>query len=452
MRCSSRVIWNRCNHFRDIFTIQVVTNYFSDTPVQKTVRRNMGSFIQFYSYHTLLTVAIFVTFGERLSIDLSNQDLKTVPGFLDVSVTSLTLDGNIFETLNATSFHLYSMLETLLVRRCKTKYIKDGTFSNQDRLIKIDFSRCYLLQFPSSFGPSTETITTYGLYSANGDVSIFKYPYVSAFQKLRTLDIGGVKLGHLDPAILPTSLITLGISGTKMPSFPNIGYQTPYIDDLDLVRNAISVIPQDTIDKFSKLKNFRLGSNVLESIPNLSHPRRLRGLFLNGNRIKYVRRASIEGFRSLKIFYVSYNRINIMPNLSHLPRLRWITLNRKYLRYVPASCLEGLIIEWLNLGDNRITVIEDFPKIGPSIDLKNNIMTTLPDLYNSKFVSLQLDNNPLFCNQSLCWLRRWPFDQPLPVLDNVLCHSPPDRNETTLMRVHPTVLKCYEGKCRDIIY
>ena len=413
----------------------------------------MGSLMQCYPYHILFTVAICVTFGEGLSINLSNQNLAIVPGTLDASVTSLTLDGNILETLNATSFHLYSMLETLLVRRCKTKYINDGTFCNQDRLIKIDFSGCYLLQLPSSFGPSTETITTFGLYSAYADASIFKQPYFSVFQKLRTLNIGGVNLGYLDPTFLPSNLITLGIRGTNMSSFPNIGYQAPYIEDLDLVKNAISVIPQDAIDKFSKIKTLRLGNNVLESVPNLSHLRKLRAIFMSGNQIKHVQRAAIKGLRSLKFFYISKNRINIMPNLSYLPKLAKITLNTNYLRYVPASCLKGLTrIERLDLRDNKITFIEDFPKIRPSIDLRNNKMVTLPDLYNSKFVSLKLKNNPLFCNQSLCWLRMWPFDKLLPVLDSVLCSSPPDRNRTMLMRVHPILLKCYEGKCGDIIY
>ena len=452
MRCSAGVRWDVCHHFRDIFAIQVVTSYFSDARVQKRVRRNMGSFIECYLYQTFLTVAIIVTFGEGLSIDLSNQNLEIVPGFLNTSVTSLTLDGNILETLNATSFHLYSMLEILLVRRCQTKYIKDGTFTNQDRLITIDFSRCSIVKLPSSLGPSTETITTFGLYSAYGTASIFKHPYFSEFQKLRTLDIGGVNLGHLDSAILPSSLIALRISGTQMSSFPNIGHQTPYLDHINLVNNAISVIPQEAIDKFSKIRVLRLGQNVLESFPNVSHHRTLKAIFMNGNRIKHVRRSLIEGLMVLEFLSLSQNRINLMPDLSHLPRLRKITLNTNYLRYVPASCLEGLKIELFDLRYNRITFIEDFPKMTPSIDLRNNMMTTLPDLYDSNFVSLELENNPLFCNQSLCWLRMWPFDKPLPVLDNVLCSSPPDRNGTMLMRVHPTLLKCYEGKCGDIIY
>ena len=398
-----------------------------------------------------MLITSFGRFSVRgLTIDLSEEELEMVPRDIDVNVTQLILDDNILITLDASSFDLYPQMTELSLKFCQTKYIKDGTFDNQNKLSSIDFKHCNIVQLPSSFGPSVTTLKCFGIQAGYGTTDIFAYPYFAAFQNLQDLDIGGSMLKHLDPAIypliLPNSLIQIFFYYGNLPSFPNIGYLVPQLQTLIVSNNDIPVIPQDSMANLIELRKFHAKENRLETIPNLSYLRKLRKFNIKDNCITQLSREHIKGLTGVVFFGANRNNIVPMPNVSGLKQIVALRLDDNLIRYVPASCLYGLAkLQRLVMNNNRITFIEDISQPTPTINLHDNLLRTPPDLYKSTFDSLTLEQNMWVCNQSMCWLRMWPFDKPLPLLDNFLCWAPGDLNGTLVMQVHPVLLKCYEG-------
>ena len=399
-----------------------------------------------------MLITSFCVFSVRgLTIDLSKEELEVVPRDIDVDVTQLILDKNILIILDASSFDLYPQMTELSLKFCKTKYIEDGTFDNQDKLSSVDFKGCNIVQLPSSFGPSIATLKCFGIRDGYGTTDIFAYPYFAAFQNLQDLEIGGPMLKHIDPAIypliLPNSLIQIFFDYSKLPSFPNIGYLVPQLQTLIVSNNDIPVIPQDSMANLAELRKFHALDNRLETIPNFSYLRKLIYFNIKTNFITHLSREHIKGLTRVIFFGANRNNIVPMPNVSGLRKIAALRLDDNLIRYVPASCLYGLEkLQRLVMNNNRITFIEDISQAIPTINLHDNLLRTPPDLYKSTFDSLTLEQNMLVCNQSMCWLRMWPFDKPLPLLDNFVCWAPEDLNGTLVMQLHPVLLKCHDGK------
>ena len=399
----------------------------------------------------MLITNMYVVSVRGLMIDRSKEELETVPRDIDIDVTQLTLDNNILFTLDASSFDLYLQMTEISMKSCKTKYIKDGTFDNQDKLISVDFKYCSIVLLPSSFGPSTLTLTYFGIQSGYETTDIFTYPYFAAFQNLQELDIGGSMLMDLDPTnyplILPNSLIKIVIDYGDLPSFPNIGHLVPQLEMLSVSNNNIPVIPQESIANLIGLRKFYANENRLETIPNLSDLKKLKTLNIKTNGITHLSREHIKGLTGLAYLGANRNKIVPMPNVSGLEQIVSLRLEDNLIRYVPASCLYGLTkLNNLVMYNNRITFIEDISQPIKTINLHDNLLRTPPDLYESTFDTLTLEQNLWVCNQSMCWLRMWPFNKPIPQLDNFVCWAPGDLNGTLVMQVHPILLKCYEGK------
>ena len=160
----------------------------------------------------------------------------------------------------------------------------------------------------------------------------------------------------------------------------------------------------------------------------------------------------ISGLVSLKVLYLHRNVLHAMPNISYLKKLEYINLSENDITDVPASTINGILnLLTLILNDNKISVLGDIPALWAHLHLQNNNLRTLPDLYNIKLETLMLRGNPLCCNQSLCWLRMWPWNKTLPTLDEAYCTTPSDFSELRAMQVHPTELQCFNGMTTKIV-
>ena len=136
--------------------------------------------------------------------------------------------------------------------------------------------------------------------------------------------------------------------------------------------------------------------------------------------------------KNLIYIHLAYAGLIELPDFSsHAPNLETVYLYRNSMKYMPSGYLKGMI------------------KL-KQLDLSHNKLTTVPDLYHLHMTLFNLANNPLECNQSLCWIRMWPWMKhwikPSVVTDKPICASPPFLNGMPLMEVRPIDIQCYKGK------
>ena len=362
---------------------------------------------QIYVFRVILLLWICLNSVHTDRIDLSDQQLTTVPRTLNLDVEILILDDNVLNILNNSSFDLYPDLDVLSLKHCSSKLIEEGTFDKQVKLQMISLIHNHIRQLPITFGPSVHTIIDINLRAAYDSGYVFDYPYFRAFRKLLALDIGGRNASSFDSTNIPPSVMS-----------------------------------------------FKAVRSELSTFPNFSHLQNLEILFLGINHITTIARGNIDELKQLKVLKLFSNRIGSMPNISYLPALKRVVLNKNYISYVPADTLNGLhFLKILDLSANRIAYVDDISHLSLSyLDLANNNLRGLPDLYDQKLKRLYLHDNPIVCNQSLCWLRMWPWYQTPPDVDNVVCAQPPELIEFEIMRVHPNVLDCYDGMLYVVLY
>ena len=405
-----------------------------------TDMQNIGLYLFLHcTYFTHLVTA-------GVNKDVTNQNLTAVPTNLPTELTHLNLARNLLNTLNAGSFPNYTKLIHLDVTYNRLEVIEDGTFDQHTELQCLYLSHNNIRQLPSYFGPPVTKLLEWYMYDGYETSTTFKPPYFASFTRLTSLQLRGVPMETFQgPSILPGSLLHFYLSRTIITSFPNLSF-TPKLQSLFVYSCGIQQIPHQHINALIKLKYFNLNSNKLTSMPNLSHMPLLSTLGLSDNLLQEVPRNHISGLASLKWLYLSRNVLQIMPNVSYLSKLIHVDLSRNEITEVPASTLVGITkLLTLKLNNNKISVLGDISALWAHVYLKNNNLATLPDFYDMKLETLMLKGNPLSCNQSLCWLRMWPWYKPLPTLDDAYCTAPSEMSMVKATRVHPTKLQCFNG-------
>ena len=393
----------------------------------------------------LVYSAHFIPNVDMTTSDQSKRQLTTVPSELPPNTTILKLTNNFLSVLDANSFRNYPNLKALYVGYNDIEVIEDGTFDQQNQLEKLDLTYNSIRQLPASFGPSTSKIETWEMYGGFTTIAIFQFPYFAAFTRLHRLELGGNSEMFEDCSILPISLDWFRGSDGILPTMPDLRY-IPNIRYIFYYSSEMVHIPQQHIIANTKVKDLHLADNKLTSIPNFSHMSYLKRIRLYDNLLQEIPRDHISGLVRLELFLLGTNLLVTMPNVSYLARLELLDVSENNITVVPSSTLLGIPkLLTLKLNDNKISVLGDMSDLWAEVRLENNNLTTLPDLYDMRLEELTLDGNPLTCDQSLCWLRMWPWNKTLPIMDNVLCTSPANLGGLKAMRVHPTQLQCYEG-------
>ena len=377
--------------------------------------------------------------------DQTNRQLTTVPPGLSSDTTTLKLTNNLLSGLDADSFRNYPNLKKLFVDSNRIEVIQDGTFDQQTQLVHLYLSHNPIRQLPTSFGPSTNELQIWEMYTGFTTLAIFQFPYFAAFTRLYLLELGGNSEMFDDCSILPSSLYWFRVSDAIMPILPDLSY-IPNVAEIFYYNSAIEEIPQQHINDNTKVTMLQLYKNKLTSIPSFSHMSLLKVLFLHENLLQEIPRNHISGLVSLEEFNLNTNLLVTMPNVSFLAQLEILDVSYNGITVVPGSTLLGIPkLLTLKLNDNKISVLGDISALWAEVRLENNNLTTLPDLYNMRLEELTLEGNPMSCDQSLCWLRMWPWYRTLPTLDDALCTTPLDLSELKAMRVHPTQLQCFNG-------
>ena len=81
-------------------------------------------------------------------------------------------------------------------------------------------------------------------------------------------------------------------------------------------------------------------------------------------------------------------------------------------------------------------------------DIRSNKLETIPDLYDKPLQLLIIDDNPVCCNVSLCWVRLWAKKKTevLVGTEGVVCHSPSYFEGQKLLDVDAIKMWCYKGE------
>ena len=140
-------------------------------------------------FSAVLVLWICLNSVRTVRVDLSDQQLSTVPRISNRDVGVLILYYNDLLTLDASSLDLYPDLEELSFGSLQYWIHTGGTFDRRVKLHIVSFVYNYIRHLPVSFGLSVHTITEIQKWETHVNDYVFNYPYFGAFEKLLVLDI-----------------------------------------------------------------------------------------------------------------------------------------------------------------------------------------------------------------------------------------------------------------------
>ena len=389
------------------------------------------------------------------TIDYSRRNLTSVPlppNGTD-TIHELNLAKNYIHSLNNASFTGYDDLKNLYLEYNGLQYVMDGTFINMYQLKILAMQGNKIKQLPSVFGPSELTLKNMNLWAAISNKNLLIYPYFAAFFKIDNVNLGGARsLQLFNAAVLPPNLKSLVLNYGGIPNFPNLSPYVPLLKKIHIQNNKLEIIPQSTIAWLSELEQFRAGNNYITNFPSFVNSSLLEDIYLNNNRIAVIPRDNIDGLTLLRKFKVQHNRLKLMTNISHLTSLEEFNAGYNMISELPEEIFYGLpnLIK-LSCEFNRIAVLPNVFAILPSLRqfyVQGNRLLTLPDYYqHSSPLTFHVEDNPLVCNRSICWLRMLSWTKPASPLnlDSPTCAGPPLLADVRVVRAHPTEMECYDG-------
>ena len=264
-------------------------------------------------------------------------------------------------------------------------------------------------------------------------------------------------------------------------------------------RRNITSVPRD-INKL--VTELNLDENGIVRITKLSfvHYREIRILKISKNGLTYIEDGSFDNNGNLERLIANYNSISHLPQsfglaakrlryiefwhsldkdvtarfnvkqlvaLTHLnigranhhgkfdtatlpDSLEYIGLNFAQLFHFPDFSNHTPVINKIAVASNKIQLIPQKAFVNnlqlQTLWLMGNRLQSVPDLYHLPLTSLDLSNNPLKCNRSLCWIRMWPWMKMPLKRGGAICRSPEFLDGFQLMDINPVTLGCYHGR------
>ena len=147
--------------------------------------------------------------------------------------------------------------------------------------------------------------------------------------------------------------------------------------------------------------------------------------------------------------------ISILPQVGHtnFPKLTWLKLkNNKLSVEIPYSWFDNISmnIRGFTLAGDGVTKLPEILPVKPHLlffAIEYNRLLTLPDMLD--FPALEyifFRNNPITCDQKMCWKRLWDRKRAPLHGDDASCQMPPFLRGTMLSNVDPKAMGCYNGE------
>ena len=408
------------------------------------------------SVHILVTaILLWKRTCAQNYLNYAGQHLTSVPSppVGSAPIYHLGLSDNYIQVLNDTSFAGYDYLTILYMLNNKLRYIMDGTFIKMHQLETLYMDSNAIIQLPSVFGPSEKTLKYCSLWGAIRNSRTIVYPYFAAFVNLKNLNLGGsLNMQPIDGSVLPPNITDLTLNLARMYDFPNLSAFCPYIREMAINDNRLREIPQSAVAWLPELVIFGASDNYITQFPSFVNSPLLEELFMQNNRITVVPHENIEGLTRLRIFLLQRNRLSHMTNISHLTSLEYFNIGYNMVTNLSEEMFQGLpnLIQ-LSCEYNQVAVLPDLIALLPSLRqfyVQGNRLLTLPDYYaHSSPLTFHVQDNPLICNRSLCWLRLLTWTNPTSPLslDSPIRAEPFLVADTRVARAHPTRMECYDG-------
>ena len=251
------------------------------------------------------------------------------------------------------------------------------------------------------------------------------------------------------------------------------------VTELDLSENEITNITNNSFVFYNQLIRISLHDNDLIIIEDGSfdHNAKLKYLDMSDNKIQQVPQSFGPATKSLEVvqLWAALDKGAVKKlNLKRMINLRWLNIgNIDHQGMVDPAVLPNKL-ETVNLNAANVIVFPNFTKFTPNVshisiggnhyltripdsslsgnlalkelNIHDNGLATLPDLYHLPLNKLSLQGNPLICNQSVCWIRMWSWMKTPLTLDTILCEAPESVQGKMLMETHPVASGCQNGK------
>ena len=257
------------------------------------------------------------------------------------------------------------------------------------------------------------------------NTSFVRYPYLRKLY-MEWCSIVYVKSGTFEKLSQPKFFSFMGNGIREFPN--NFGLASKSLVKIQIWYSLKSrKLPPLYFINFSKLVILNLGDNKWKPFDPSILPASLR----------YINPNFADGLSNF-------------PNFTDwTPNLKGISIRGNEIAEIPPENIRNMNVTTINLGRNRLMSIPDFTAY-PLIEtllLKSNLLSTIPDFYNTTWTRLTLSNNPLVCDSVLCWIRMWPwmFDTQL-MTDTPICAFPASAAGIPRIEVRPIHMECYNGK------
>uniref|UniRef100_A0A8C1KTX9 Podocan n=1 Tax=Cyprinus carpio TaxID=7962 RepID=A0A8C1KTX9_CYPCA len=283
-------------------------------------------------------------------LDLSNNNLSTVPLGLPRNLILLHLEKNSIQSITLNALTSIRNLEYLLLHnnRLRSRSIHPAAFQGLKRLHTVHMYNNLLERVPRGLPRRAKTlmllhnliseigrndlITLYTLTELNLSYNRLTSAKLhrEAFRKLRileTLDLSGNKLQTL-PLGLPKSLQVLKVKDNQMTEIPEgalMGMSS--LRELHLTNNQLKLnsIYQGAWQELSALTTLDLSGNMLSHVPP-DLPESLEFLHLQNNRISSVSATAFLNTPNIKGIFLRFNRLSVHSvseeSFSHLSKLQ----------------------------------------------------------------------------------------------------------------------------------
>ncbi|XP_061886838.1 leucine-rich repeat-containing G-protein coupled receptor 4 [Entelurus aequoreus] len=215
---------------------------------------------------------------------------------------------------------------------------------------------------------------------------------------------------------------------TELPA--NVFKNFPYLEELRLAGNDLSLIHPEALSGLNQLKVLMLQNNQLKTVPSaaLKNLHFLQSLRLDANHITAVPDDSFEGLQQLRHLWLDDNNLTEVPvaSLRHQANLQALTLALNRIFYIPdnafanltslvvlhlhnnrikeigSKCFTGLVnLETLDLNFNNLLIfpkaIEALPKL-KELGFHSNDIASIPDgafLNNPLLKTIHFYDNPM---------------------------------------------------------
>ena len=274
----------------------------------------------------------------------------------------------------------------------------------------------------------------------------------------KTFDLSKRNLTSMpNTSVIPTSITSLYLTSNSVPRI-NAEDLAPFIhlQGLFIQSNGMRFIEDGSFDNNAKLQNLDLSYNRIYHLPSSFGPPKL---YLRRVQFWHALTKNVENldfgnpvqFPALEEYNIGLCYIDNLE-LSKLPvSVSKLVLNFNPLAYFPDFASYAPNIVTLLVANTEISYIpaariKSLTKVR-MVSIARNRLKSIPDMYDMSLTILDIGNNPLECNHSLCWVRMWNEKKPTPLsMDSAKCASPTTLSGKKLRDVHPVELQCYQGE------